>query len=181
MSMNKIFFTGAVAFMLVLSGCAANTSQTEETMGSTSETSAGGETLGAGDETQISGSEVSDTQAMEEQTNPLDIWAVYFAYDEAIVSEEGQQVIRAHADVLVEHPDVMLKISGHADERGTREYNLALGDERGEAVSSYFQHFGVSAERISVTSYGEERPAELGSDEESWSLNRRSEFDYRQN
>ena len=178
MSMNKILFSGIFISILVLTGCAANTSQTEDTADVTTESATGGEVQGAGESSQVVGSEVSSGQGEGQQINPLDIWAVYFDYDEAIVSEEGQQVIRAHADVLVENPDVTLSISGHADERGTREYNLALGDERGNAVSSFFQHFGVSAQRINVISFGEEKPAAAGSNEETWSLNRRAEFDY---
>jgi peptidoglycan-associated lipoprotein len=70
----------------------------------------------------------------------------------------------------------MITLSGHADERGTREYNLALGQRRAEAVSDYFVLNGISSERITVKSYGEERPVELGQDEKSYSKNRRVEI-----
>jgi peptidoglycan-associated lipoprotein len=110
--------------------------------------------------------------------NLLDQKAIYFDFDDAKVSEDSQRIIRAHAEVLSDYPDASVAISGHADERGTREYNLALGDQRGEAVSAFFQEFGIDSSRISVVSFGEERPAVVGFDESAWSLNRRAEFEY---
>ena len=110
--------------------------------------------------------------------NLLDQKAIYFEFDDAKVSEDSQRMIRAHAEVLSDYPDASVAISGHADERGTREYNLALGDQRGEAVSAFFQEFGIDSSRISVVSFGEERPAVVGFDESAWSLNRRAEFEY---
>ena len=125
-----------------------------------------------------SSSESGDSQSGSGGVDPLSQRTVYFEYDEAIVSDEAQTIIRAHADVLLENPDANLQISGHADERGTREYNLALGDLRAQAVSVYFQNYGVDVARISVISYGEENPASIGADEDSWRLNRRADFDY---
>ena len=110
--------------------------------------------------------------------NLLDQKAIYFEFDDAKVSEDSQRMIRVHAEVLSDYPDASVAISGHADERGTREYNLALGDQRGEAVSAFFQEFGIDSSRISVVSFGEERPAVVGFDESAWSLNRRAEFEY---
>ncbi len=111
-----------------------------------------------------------------DEMNPLDQGAVYFDYDEATVSEQAQEIIRAHAEVLVQNPGVTLHLAGHADERGTREYNLALGNERATSVSSFFQQFGVDSSRITAVSFGEEVPAVMGADEESWALNRRVEI-----
>ena len=110
--------------------------------------------------------------------NLLDQKTIYFEFDDAKVSEDSQRIIRAHAEVLSDYPDASVAISGHADERGTREYNLALGDQRGEAVSAFFQEFGIDSSRILVVSFGEERPAVVGFDESAWSLNRRAEFEY---
>ncbi len=114
----------------------------------------------------------TDSAAMD----PLAQTAVYFGFDETIVTEEAQKIIRAHAEVLVQHADASLQLAGHADERGTREYNLALGEQRAVAVSAFFQELGVDAARITTVSFGEELPAAAGSDEESWALNRRVEM-----
>ena len=114
----------------------------------------------------------------ENLENLLDQKTIYFEFDDAKVNEDSQRIIRAHAEVLSDYPDASVAISGHADERGTREYNLALGDQRGEAVSAFFQEFGIDSSRISVVSFGEERPAVVGFDESAWSLNRRAEFEY---
>ncbi len=113
-----------------------------------------------------------DSLAMD----PLSQRLVYFGFDESIVTEEAQVIIRAHAQLLAQHPEVTLHLAGHADERGTREYNLALGEQRAVAVSAFFQEFGVDATRITTVSFGEELPAVTGADEESWALNRRVEI-----
>ena len=110
--------------------------------------------------------------------NLLDQKTIYFEFNDAKVSEDSQRIIRAHAEVLSDYPDASVAISGHADERGTREYNLALSGQRGESVSAFFQEFGIDSSRISVASFGEEIPAVVGFDESAWSLNRRVEFEY---
>jgi peptidoglycan-associated lipoprotein len=114
----------------------------------------------------------------ENVDNLLDQKTIYFEFDDAKVSEDSQRMIRAHAEVLSDYPDASVAISGHADERGTREYNLALSGQRGESVSAFFQEFGIDSSRISVASFGEEIPAVVGFDESAWSLNRRVEFEY---
>ena len=83
-----------------------------------------------------------------------------------------------HANYLNSAPGVQIILEGHADERGTREYNLALGEDRAKSVGNVLQALGVSLNRIQTVSYGEERPVALGSDESSWSLNRRVEILY---
>ena len=123
--------------------------------------------------------DVSDASDSDENLeNLLDQKTIYFEFNDAKVNEDSQRIIRAHAEVLSDYPDASVAISGHADERGTREYNLALGDQRGEAVSAFFQEFGIDSTRISVVSFGEENPAVVGFDESAWSLNRRAEFEY---
>ena len=183
---RSLFFIGITIFSLVLlAGCAKDVESVDITTVDSPESSEGvsGDEVsgvsGTGDAVQfgIDGDDTTgtgDTQAVD----PLSQRTVYFGYDESIVSDEAQTIIRAHAEVLIENPDAKLEIFGHADERGTREYNLALGDQRAVAVSSFFQEFGVDVSRISATSYGEELPAVIGSDESAWSLNRRVEFDY---
>ncbi len=140
----------------------------------TTEEMEGGDSMsGVGDEGSVVGEGLDGTEV-----DSLLVRTVYFGFDESLVSEEAQVIIQAHAEVLVNDPEISISVAGHADERGTREYNLALGDQRGEAVSRYFQQFGIDASRISVVSYGEEQPAVMGANEEAWSLNRRVEFEY---
>ena len=126
----------------------------------------------------ISESDSLSSGDADNEENLLLVKTVYFEYDESRVSEDARRVIRAHAVVLSRRPDIGVYIEGHADERGTHEYNLALGDQRGEAVSRHFQEYGIDKSRITVVSFGEEIPRALGSDEDFWSLNRRAEIIY---
>lgn len=103
---------------------------------------------------------------------------VYFDYDSSLLRDEAQAVVRAHARNLLQNPASQLILEGHADERGTREYNLALGEDRAKSVADLLQAMGVGGERIQTISYGEERPVALGHDESAWSLNRRVELLY---
>ena len=99
---------------------------------------------------------------------------VYFDYDSAVLSPEGRRTLERQAKWLRLFPDHSIMIEGHADERGTREYNLALGERRSTAARDYLIAFGIDSARLNTTSYGKERPYALGHNEESWSLNRRS-------
>ena len=101
---------------------------------------------------------------------------IYFQFDQSTLSEQGKATAEAVARLLQDAPEMTLRIDGHADERGTNEYNLALGERRAQAVQQYLVSYGIDAGRISVMSYGEERPAVEGKDESVWSLNRRAEF-----
>lgn len=102
----------------------------------------------------------------------------YFDFDKAIVKPEAFADLSAHAKYLVNNPSAHVVLEGHADERGTREYNMALGERRAKAVSRYLSVQGVSAAQMEVVSYGEERPAMEGHNESSWSKNRRVELKY---
>jgi len=99
---------------------------------------------------------------------------VNFALDRYDVDGTARQILDAQANWLSQNPNVRVSIEGHADERGTREYNLALGDRRANSVSNYLSARGVSATRITTVSYGKERPIAMGSDEGSWAQNRRA-------
>lgn len=109
----------------------------------------------------------------EDMQQLLDRNTVYFEFDSAAVDQESQRVIEAHSQYLIENPDVNAVLEGHADERGTREYNLALGERRANSVAEIMVAYGVAADRLQTVSYGEERPASLGSDESAWQQNRR--------
>jgi peptidoglycan-associated lipoprotein len=102
--------------------------------------------------------------------------AVYFGYDQAALSGAARASLDAKAAALRSHPDVRLVINGHADERGSDEYNLALGMRRARAAQRYLAQSGISSSRLEVVSYGEERPAVPGHDERAFAANRRDEF-----
>ena len=101
---------------------------------------------------------------------------VYFDYDSFALRPDATQTLNENADKIKQAPDVMIQIEGHCDERGTQEYNLALGERRALAVREYLMRVGVSGDRLVTISYGEERPAVPGHDESAWKWNRRSEF-----
>ena len=99
---------------------------------------------------------------------------VFFATNESILTTRSRDTLRKQAAWLRKNPSINVVLEGHADERGTREYNLALGERRANAAKDYLMTYGVSSDRISVISYGKERPVDSGSNPLSWSKNRRS-------
>lgn len=101
---------------------------------------------------------------------------VFFAFDEYELDDVAMSTLARNARILKEHDDVVVLIEGHCDERGTIEYNLALGEKRAKAVRDYLVSLGVPDARLRVTSYGESRPFALGSSEEAWAQNRRAHF-----
>jgi peptidoglycan-associated lipoprotein len=99
---------------------------------------------------------------------------VFFAYDSAVLSPVATQTLDRQGAWLKQYPDILLTIEGHTDERGTTDYNLALGDRRANAVKNYLVALDISPNRILTISYGEERPAEPGDNESAWANNRRA-------
>ena len=99
---------------------------------------------------------------------------VFFATNESILTTRSRDTLRKQAGWLRENSEVTVVLEGHADERGTREYNLALGERRANAAKDYLMTYGISSNRISVISYGKERPVDSGSNPLAWSKNRRS-------
>ncbi len=99
---------------------------------------------------------------------------VFFATNESILTTRSRDTLRKQAAWLRKNPSINVVLEGHADERGTREYNLALGERRANAAKDYLMTYGVSSSRISVISYGKERPVDSGSNPLAWSKNRRA-------
>jgi len=99
---------------------------------------------------------------------------VFFAFDRSDITPEARQILGRQADWLRRYPNVTVTVEGHCDERGTREYNLALGERRAQAVKNVLVASGISGSRVSTISYGKERPAVVGSSEESYAQNRRA-------
>ena len=154
---------------LALTGCSKKTpppDQTQVTPGpadsmsstNTGNTDGNGDANGAGDQTDRS------------------IRDIYFNYDDHTLSEEARSALSSNASYLREMGAIRVTIEGHCDERGTVEYNLALGQRRAEATRDYLVDLGVESSRVSTISYGEERPFEVGHEESAWSQNRRAHF-----
>ena len=101
---------------------------------------------------------------------------IYFDYDDATLRSDARNILAKNAKWLKENPDVEIIVEGHCDERGTTDYNIALGDRRAKSVRSYLTKLGIKGNRIATISYGEEKPADFGHDESSWSKNRRAEM-----
>jgi peptidoglycan-associated lipoprotein len=103
----------------------------------------------------------------------------YFDYDKALLRPADLAALEVHAQILRRNSDRSIVIEGHCDERGTREYNLALGERRANAVASFLSSAGVSSRQVETVSYGEEQPEDPGHDDGSWSRNRRAVVSYR--
>ncbi len=120
----------------------------------------------------------SSFDALADPRGQLSVRIIYFEYDSSDIDAEYRPAIEAHAAYLSENSGTGMILEGHADERGSREYNLALGERRGQSVKRQMVLLGASASQIRVVSYGEERPAIGGHDEVSWQQNRRVEIIY---
>ena len=122
--------------------------------------------------------ERSKMSALDDPNSPLATRIIYFDFDSSEVQAQYRPVVEAHAKYLAANPNVSITLEGHADERGSREYNLALGERRAESVKQQMTVLGASSAQIRLVSYGEERPAIDGHDDYSWSQNRRVEILY---
>ena len=107
---------------------------------------------------------------------PSGLQAVYFDFDSYDLRPDALSTLRDNADKIRQTPGVIIQIEGHCDERGTQEYNLALGERRALATRAHLMNLGVSGDRLITISYGEEDPAMMGSNESAWAQNRRCEF-----
>lgn len=157
--MNKMMkIAGVVASVALLSACASTEDPGIDTTGQ-ADTSMGAEPTGV----------EPGTQADLEQSAGH---RVFFAYDQYTLTPQAQSTLAKQAAWLKEYPEVRVLVAGNCDERGTREYNLALGARRAEAAKSYLVSLGVDASRITTVSYGKERPIDPRSTEQAWSMNR---------
>lgn len=117
----------------------------------------------------------SDTNEMRDATPAPDLQTVYFAFDRADIREDARAKLRTNADVI-NGMSRAITIEGHCDERGSTEYNLALGERRANAVKRYLVDLGVASSKLRTVSFGEDRPAVQGHDESAWRYNRRADF-----
>ena len=117
-------------------------------------------------------------EPIDRNGNPLNR-TFYFGYDKSVLKPADLAALEVHAQILRRNSNRSVVVEGHCDERGTREYNLALGERRANAISSFLRSAGVSSRQIETVSYGEERPEDAGHNEASWARNRRAELSYR--
>ena len=152
------------------SAASTSTASSGTTSSATSSTSAS---------TSSSGASSDSTTSYSYDTDPKTAFVkvgdrVLFGYDSSELDDDDRSILENQAKFLNQNPALKVTIEGHCDERGTREYNLALGEKRASAVKDYLISIGINSERISVVSYGKERPQVLGSNKAAWSMNRRS-------
>jgi peptidoglycan-associated lipoprotein len=158
----------AIAAALLLAACASGETST------TGGPSGGGGTSSGNTGGGNTGVSVGDLDPLSQEHIVVNLGdRVFFGYDRYDLSPKARTVIEGWADYANQYSNTTFSIEGHADERGTREYNLALGERRANAAKEYLGALGVSSDRISVVSFGKERPAVLGSSEDSYAQNRR--------
>ena len=185
---RQAHFLVLVAAAAVLGGCGGDSATVpNSTSGATAGGGAagpGGGAGGPGANTQGIGSnggpEVFREVPGENATGLLGQLIVYFQFDQSEIDPEFNALLAAHGEYLATTANASVRLEGHADERGSREYNIGLGERRAQAVRRVLLLQGAATEQLSTVSYGEERPAEFGSDEESYLLNRRVVLEYRQ-
>jgi len=170
---NVLWMVLAVA---VLSVTACSKSNTRDGAGSTNSGTTGqssSSTAGAG-----SGGGIQMSELERQQAELLKTLVVYFDYDQAEIKPEFNALLAAHGKYLAGNAAATLRLEGNTDERGSREYNIGLGERRAQSVRRALMLQGASANQLTTVSYGEERPAATGSNEEAWRLNRRVELVY---
>jgi peptidoglycan-associated lipoprotein len=121
---------------------------------------------------------LSATQMLEQTEGDLSNRTIYFEYDSAKLTSESIAILETHGNFIAGNGEVKVRLEGHADERGSREYNIALGDRRAQSVRQVLLFQGASTDQVDTVSYGEERPAVSGHDEDAWARNRRVELIY---
>ena len=119
---------------------------------------------------------IEEERLKEEARNMFLNDDIHFEFDSSTLTSEAQLILKKKAEWLQNNPEAMTTIEGHCDDRGTNEYNLALGDRRATSANNFLVDLGISASRLTTISYGEERPADLGQNEEAWAKNRRCHF-----
>lgn len=162
----------------LLAGCASRGGSQDGTAGS----AAGSRDGTAGTEgsrgSQVSGTRMGDGAGQQADARIPDVRTIYFAFDSDIIQPEFEPILTSHARYLRNNSNATVVLQGHTDERGTREYNMALSERRARTVERFLNVQGVSPSQIEVVAYGEERPAQRGQNEEAYAQNRRVVFAY---
>jgi peptidoglycan-associated lipoprotein len=164
-----------VVVLIALAACKKG-----DTLPDSSTAEAVGAGAGGANTTSSSGSSgITGSPLEQQQARLLQTLVIYFDYDQAEIKPDFTAVVQAHGQRLASNASMQVRLEGHTDERGSREYNIGLGERRAQAVRRALMLAGAQPGQITTVSYGEERPAATGSDEESWRLNRRVEIVYR--
>ena len=163
----------------IASGASGSSASTSASSGTSSSSSGGTSSTNSSTSSSSSASSDSGTSSYSYDTDPKTALIkvgdrVLFGYDSSELDDEDRSILDNQGKFLNQNPSLKVTIEGHCDERGTREYNLALGEKRASAVKDYLISVGINSDRISVVSYGKERPQVLGSNKAAWSMNRRS-------
>lgn len=172
-----------VSLVAILAGCggSSSTMMDDGTYADDGFGTDGGDDGGSARSSGMDDDEFMTGGAFEDPTapgGPLEVRVIYFEFDRADVDEASQALLTEHGRYMGDNPGLDVRLEGHGDERGSREYNIGLGERRAQAVKQILLLRGASAAQLSTVSYGEERPAVLGSDDEAMSLNRRVEIVY---
>lgn len=192
MQLNKILKSLVIALpMLTLAACSSTTDTTtndavesaaEQTANDVAATAESGSNVVVGSDTDVSIDDVENLTTEEIKKQAIDELrkrhVVYFGFDQQAVTAEYGELLQDHANFLIDNPVVKVLIEGHADERGTPGYNIALGDRRADAVVKYLNNLGVSSSQISTVSYGEEKPVNTSHTDAAFSQNRRAVLVY---
>ena len=173
LSMHRIMAALLLVALCVLTGCASKPAKPAGEPGMST-----GGTEGSGAANQNAGGAGSEDEVAGPQTGLLVKRTVYFDFDSAEIKGEGTDIVAAHAKYLAKNPATRVRLEGHTDERGSREYNIGLGERRAQSVRRALLLQGAADTQISTVSYGEERPAVAGHDESAWAKNRRVELVY---
>ena len=167
---HKILMSVLLAFFIT--ACATTPEDTSDSSGSGSSSSSSSVSSSSDSGSDDSGDGIVPGSQEDLIVNVGD--RVFFGYDSSELDSDAQELLQDQVAWLKQYSDVSVTIEGHCDERGTREYNLALGEKRAQSVKNYLISLGVSESRVSTISYGKERPAVVGSNDGAWSQNRRS-------
>jgi len=178
-AMRNLIWVLLAAGALAVGGCAskkgAEKPATDTAQGAGTEAAVG---QGVGDGAVTTAPLGDDTASAGPQGELLSKRIVYFEFDRTELNAQDTAIVNAHARYLAGNPGAKVRLEGHTDERGTREYNIGLGERRSQSVRRAFLLQGVAETQVSTVSYGEERPASAGSDEVAWAQNRRVEIVY---
>src|SRR6516162_4494738 len=175
---EKVSLHRSMIVLLLVGACALGACASKPSKPSGEQGMASSGTEGAGATNANAGGGGSDDEAAGPQAGLLAKRTVYFDFDSSEIKGEGTDVVAAHAKYLAANPSTRVRLEGHTDERGSREYNIGLGERRAQAVRRALLLQGAADAQISTVSYGEERPAVPGHDEAAWAKNRRVEIVY---
>jgi len=173
--LNMHWIVMALLCLLLAAGCAKKPAPTPVEP-APAETVMPAETVSGVDETKMSESAVSESTMQAAETAVAELMRIHFDFDQFTLSAEARETLAANAAYLQANSDARIRIEGHCDERGSDEYNLALGERRAQAAKDYLVTLGVAADRLETISYGEEMPLDPASNESAWAKNRRAEF-----